>query len=66
MQKKQWDESIALYRSSLINSKKCLGETHIFTAEIYKDLANIYIKINMIEESTVNMIKAIEIYEKLN
>lgn len=61
-QKKYYDEAIALYRSSLINSKKSLGEYHTHTAEVYKDIGILYTKMAMNDEALVNFEMANKIY----
>lgn len=45
-----------------MNSKKSLGEYHCHTAEVYKDIGILYMKMNLNEESYTNLEIAYKIY----
>ncbi|KAL4467078.1 hypothetical protein ABPG72_019288 [Tetrahymena utriculariae] len=61
-QKKYYEEALALYRSSLINSKKSLGDFHTHTAEVYKDIGVLYMQMSMNDESFVSFEQSYKIY----
>ncbi|EAR93017.2 tetratricopeptide repeat protein (macronuclear) [Tetrahymena thermophila SB210] len=61
-QKKYYEEALALYRSSLINSKKSLGDFHTHTAEVYKDIGVLYMQMSMNDESFISFEQSYKIY----
>ena len=58
-------DAIALFKSSLVCSLRVIGNNHIYTADIYNDLANIYMKFNMVDDALNNFLSSLSIYSAL-
>ena len=63
MQRKDWDDALALYKSALVCCLKVLGAGHIHTAEVYSDLATLYSHMTIWPEALVACEKAYRVYE---
>ena len=57
-----FEDSLTLYKTSLVCLLRVLGNNHKLTAEVYMDLGNLYLKMRDSEQSTSHFEKAYEIY----
>jgi tetratricopeptide (TPR) repeat protein len=65
VQRKDWDNALALYKSALMCCLKVLGPSHMQTAEIYSELSSLYTHMSVWSEALVTCEKSFRIYEAL-
>lgn len=53
-QQKRFEEALDLYKSSLICCQRILGSNHIQTAEVYLEIANLYMKMDQNKDEAMN------------
>jgi len=65
VQRRDWEDALALYKSALMCCLKVLGPSHQQTAEIYSELASLYTHMTLWADALVACEKSFRIYETL-
>ena len=60
-----YDLAISLAKKAIEKEEAVLGDNHYYVANSYVSLSTMYIKIDLIEEAKVLLLKAIKIFEQL-